>query len=238
MIEALQDSGLEVRDILRPNARNSENLPYNKHIIRLSTPQNIELLNNGSALEIPEVVIVNNNNNRGSIQIMLGIYRFICSNGMIVGDQFFNQKVRHDSNILDNLFSTLQTAREKLPMVAELVDQLKAIELGHNTSIDFKDFIHQEVIAPRLSNKNTTKIVLSNMYAQRQGDQKSDAWTTFNRFQEYALNGGINYRRYDRVDGKIKLTRNTTRKITGADSQVKLNKELFDATLNYFRISA
>lgn len=239
IIESLEDSGLVVRAISKPNARHTENLAYNKHIVRLTTPENIDLLRSSINTEVPEIIIVNNNNNRGSIQIGLGIYRLVCSNGMILGDTFFHQKVRHDSNMSSNLFNTLITARERFDDIKEIVAELKGIKLSIIEMSAFKEFIKQEVIIPNLITKGTTQVRVRNaLNPQRREDLKNDAWVMMNRLQEYLLNGGIQYQKIvKQKDDTLKLVNGTTSRVKSVDKQVQLNKAMFDKTLEYFNVA-
>lgn len=239
IIDCYEEAGLVVRDILRPGARNKENLPFNKHIVRLTTPENLEALQNGTKSEIVEIIVVNNNNNRGSISIMMGIFRFICSNGIIAGDKLFNKKVRHDGATMTNLLNALITAKERMHQVDSVIEKLKSIELCEADRLDFKKMVREKFIVPKLKTGNTTQVnVTSMLNPVRVEDQRNDAWTTFNRFQEYLIKGGIKYSKLVEVNDELTRTNGTTREIKGVDSVSKINAAFFDATLEHFNIAA
>ena len=244
MIESLEESGLVVRSISEPRARKAENLPFNKHMIRLTTQENLDLLKTREVgISIPEVVIINNNNNRGSLQVLLGIFRLVCSNGMIVGQNFNSHKIRHDKNFSTNLLNALINTRENFDRSAFIVEAMKGIELSSNEVLNFRQNILESIIIPNLTDKNTIDLnIKSNFNPQRKEDFSRDLWTIFNRYQEYLLRGGIKYQKtIEKVeDGEkiLDLKNGTTRAVNSIDRQVKLNQQLMDLTLNHFNIAA
>jgi len=236
MIEALQDTGLVIRKIQAPTGRG--NLEFNKHIVRLTTPENIELLNNRSLnIEFPEVVIVNNNNSQGVNQVLLGVYRLVCSNGMILGNSYFESRIRHSSRIIDNTVEALTAARMQFDRVVDTVNTLKSIQV--NKPMDYREFLEQEVILPMIKSDNERLTIRSNFNPQRRDDLSLDAWTILNRYQEYLIKGGIKYTRYiDDQVGHVKVVNGTTRLVKSKDKEAKLNQLIFNKTLEFFNVAA
>ena len=238
VIEVIKDNGFDIRATLAPNARNEENRQFNKHVLRITRPELLKEQN------IPEIVFINNNNNRGSAQIMLGIFRMICQNGMILGDTIHSQKIRHDSNFLDNLDNGLQLAFKDFDKTKLLLETMQNIELSSTEISAYKHFISQEVLVPMLSNKNTQKISIDNSFNPlRVEDQRNDLYTTFNRVQEHVITKGIKYQRIDEIkkegvlNNELKFINGTTRTIKAIDKNVKVNQELMNKTLDYFNIA-
>ena len=238
VIEVIKDNGFDIRATLAPNARNEENRQFNKHVLRITRPELLKEQN------IPEIVFINNNNNRGSAQIMLGIFRMICQNGMILGDTIHSQKIRHDSSFLDNLDNGLQLAFKDFDKTKLLLETMQNIELSSTEISAYKHFISQEVLVPMLSNKNTQKISIDNSFNPlRVEDQRNDLYTTFNRVQEHVITKGIKYQRIDEIkkegvlNNELKFINGTTRTIKAIDKNVKVNQELMNKTLDYFNIA-
>lgn len=239
MIESFNDVGYEVREIQKPLARNKENLPFNKHIIRL-----VKQGETFQRQETPEIVIINNNNNRGKLKVMLGIFRMICSNGIILGDSFFNQNVRHDNNFLPNLHTALSSADDNYHRIGHIISELKNIDLP-NSYYTYEQFIMNEVVRPMLLRPNTEHLTIEDHFNPlRYEDNSKDAWTQFNKLQERIIRGGISYHRIDIPTKRVRHgeydfdeVRSTTREIKGVDRLVKVNQLLMDKTLDYFDVA-
>jgi hypothetical protein len=63
------------------------------------------------------------------------------------------------------------------------------------------------------------------LVARRNEDRSNDLWTTFNRVQENAIRGGVAGRTLN-TTGNVR--RATSRPVTGIDSDIKINRRLFD----------
>jgi len=82
VVKRLQNEGWLPTSVQESHVRNQENQGYQKHLIRF---QRQDLILNGEAIE---VVLINSHNRSAAYQLMAGVFRFVCSNGMIVGDTF------------------------------------------------------------------------------------------------------------------------------------------------------
>jgi len=64
-------------------------IPYKKHIIRFRNSENDAL-----AAELgdtfPEIVLTNSHNGTSSFKFHVGLFRLVCSNGLVIADQTFN----------------------------------------------------------------------------------------------------------------------------------------------------
>lgn len=77
------------------------------------------------------LVAKNSYDSSSSFQIMLGAFRLVCSNGMIIGKQFFKYKQRHftDSIQIDipelkeNLTRMISKFNDSLPIMQRMVDK-------------------------------------------------------------------------------------------------------------------
>ena len=66
-----------------------------------------------------------------SFQFQAGLYRLVCSNGLVIADaEFANMKIRHMGYDLAELKTVIQEIVEKLPLTVECMNKLKAKELS------------------------------------------------------------------------------------------------------------
>lgn len=264
IIETLTDNGYHVNKIVAPQYRKEENALFNTHLVRLT---DLDSLNELKTLkkEVPEILIKNNLNGQASLEIMLGIYRMVCSNGMILGDQFFNYKVAHKGkDFTGRVLNGVIAAHERFNMVKKLISDLKAINLNADELFYYRKDLMSEVIKPMIIESNTKgKVIdvkiLSNFNPKRKEDLAHDAWTVFNRYQEYVIRGGIKFEKTIEVKPELKtpsqemfrevfkenllahdlqVKRGTTREVKSINKDKKLNTAIFDHAIKYFNIAA
>lgn len=246
LIDAFEQVGFAVRSISKPLARIEENRAFNKHIIRLALKEDIERIKNKDfKASFPEIVIVNNNNNRGALQVMLGIFRLVCTNGMVMGTNFYSDSIRHTGDFYNNLFNSLTNASNNFYKIDSIIDQMKSKELTVDEAVELRSALGYAYANAYLVNKNTVEYrIKSRFNPMRQADMSRDLWTVFNRYQEYYLRHGVSYSRLDKTiddngnDNGFRLINGTTRRVAGVDKTIKLNQMLMDTTLNHFNIVA
>lgn len=137
----------------------------------------------------PTIWIKNDNTGKAALTIGVGLFRFICSNGLFIGLSDFNAKIRHvDGNKAHNMLDVL-------PQVFNAaVDSLE-----NGTLIDFAvDALNTQVLDPidvvgslpnmtnRTKEKAIDSIVLSN---NRPQDQPGNAWGLYNMLNELNKKG-------------------------------------------------
>jgi hypothetical protein len=102
---------------------------FQTHLIRFRQPDNMQIARVVGDL-IPEIVLKNAHDGTAAFVLMAGIFRLVCSNGMIVADSMFaSHKIRHigfqDQNVIDAVFSVT----EGTPKIMGRVNEFKQIEL-------------------------------------------------------------------------------------------------------------
>lgn len=95
LVETLKDKGWVPFTLSATNTRVTERKGYQKHLIRF---RHRDFLNTERS-EVPELIIVNSHDGSCSYEVMSGLFRFACSNGLIVADELFQRyKIRHVKN--------------------------------------------------------------------------------------------------------------------------------------------
>lgn len=208
VIDIFQDNGLVLHgeSIVRP--RKKEKVGFQKHLLAFTRD---DLFLGDEQLQL---LLLNSHDGTCSFQLSLGVFRFACANGLISGDVESTMKIRHTGNALDRLDVAIAAMLDKLPTIAEKITTFKSIEL---TPDQRKQFIFD---AAKLRIGDQVKQV-DNCNPKRAQDLSIDLWTTFNRVQEYIIQGGLRY-----VDKENKLKK--TRKLSAVNTTVKLNKELWN----------
>ena len=208
IVHALERSGFV--PVKASAARSSlERAAFAKHLIRF---RHREHMNTHVGDWLPEVVLVNSHDGSSSYQIMAGVYRLICSNGLVVGNSFAEARVRHTKNAPDEIVEASFRVIESLPGIAEGIEDMRAIRLEPGEREAFA------AAALTLRYPDETPIRPAQLLStRRSADTSSDLWTSFNVIQENLLQGG--QRRAD--------SRRRTRKISSVSEDVRLNRSLW-----------
>jgi Domain of unknown function (DUF932) len=157
-------------------------------------------------------MLVNSHDGSSSFQIMAGVYRLVCANGMIVGNSFAEARVRHTKNVPDEIVDASFRVIESLPGIADGIESMRAITLEAGEREAFA------AAALTLRYPDEAPIRPAQLLStRRSADTSSDLWTTFNVLQENLLQGG--QRRAD--------LRRRTRKISSISEDVRLNRSLW-----------
>jgi hypothetical protein len=153
----------------------------------------------------PELVLVNAHDGSTSYQLRAGVYRLVCSNGMVVGNDLFCQRVRHQGDVISRVADAGGEIIEVFPTVIEKAEEWSKIQLTPQQQIAFAD----SAKGLRWDREGDTEVLTSDlMRTRRIQDSKSDLWTTFNVLQENIIKGGVTTRhkesRQRRKSGEVK----------------------------------
>ena len=221
VVDVFRDNGWYPVYAKESRVRSINKKGYQKHLIRFRHLDHILT----KEPDIPEIILTNSHDKTSSFIIKLGVFRFVCENGLVVGNQFKSFNIRH---IGYNSFKVEEAINEivaYLPELNEKISLYKQIELSPYEQLSlakaakevrFKEY-HQ------IDYNSILKI-------KRKGDEGNDLWRVFNRIEENSIRGGIK--------GKNLLTdRNFTSKpVTNIDKLLKINEELFNLTDTFAQI--
>ena len=176
---------------------------------------------------MPRILMTNSHDGKNSFQFQAGLYRLVCSNGLVIADaEFANMKIRHMGYDLAELKTVIQEIVEKLPLTVECMNKLKAKELSKEEQAQFA----KEALATRLSKKELSNItsdqILDLLAPTRSEDEGDDMWNVFNVIQEKVIHGMFDV--YG-VNGKVRKAR----KIKNFKQDTKVNQELYQLALSY-----
>lgn len=233
-IDILTDHGFyPVRAVQKPSRKGST-AAYNDHMITFAAPHAFD----GEG-ERGELILYNSHNARSSLKLFAGVFRFVCSNGLISG-QGFEAKLRHSKLTAASFDQLVSDQAENLPAMLENIDAMKRREISPQAALQFA----QEATAlrweydpndPNLGREYTGELrgsfatsatVLDVVNAQRSGDQGSDVWRIFNRAQETLIRGGARITSYS--DRNPYGRTRSARPIAALAETVKVNRKLWD----------
>jgi len=167
----------------------------------------------------PRISLLNSHNGTSRFEIILGMLRVVCENGLMVTVGDFEQiSFMHNSkakDVADVLTDTFFTAADRMvdaavlwaeiqlsdDQVSQLATQARNIRFGEDSPVD----------------------ALSLLRANREADQGNNLWNTFNRLQENTIIGGT------RWPGM----RRRSRRISNINAELTVNRDLWAAAAKF-----
>ncbi|WP_141040469.1 DUF932 domain-containing protein, partial [Escherichia coli] len=80
VLNGLRDNGFHQFMVCQTRVRNLDKREHTKHMIRLRHAGQI----NGT--EAKEIILLNSHDGSSSYQMLAGVFRFVCHNGLVCGD--------------------------------------------------------------------------------------------------------------------------------------------------------
>lgn len=232
VIDDLMSMGWQPVQAAQRRGRAGKTSMFSKHMIKFQNPNLIIKGNEGDDV-FPQIILTNSHDGTQSFKFMMGLYRLVCSNGLVIADEeFASFKIRHMGYSFEDLQQLITNAVEELPKKVEVINTMKSVELTEKQQKDlaFKAFLLRQGIALESEQAKEVKIsdeVLENILeTQRAEDAGNDLWVTFNRVQEAITQGGF--------QGALQGAKiRKVRKIKSFEKDLKLNQQLFDLALQY-----
>ena len=224
VIDDMQALGWGVVDAKQVKAR--KNAGYQKHMVVFGN-DDITITGKDGDTVMPRILMTNSHDGKNSFQFQAGLYRLVCSNGLVIADaEFANMKIRHMGYDLAELKTVITEIVEKLPLTVECINKLKAKQLSEKEQVEFA----KEALATRLSEKEISKYtsddIVELLNPTREEDNGNDMWSVYNVIQEKIIHGMFDV--YG-VNGKVRKAR----KIKNFKQDTQVNQELYQLALSY-----
>jgi len=212
VLESLSDNGFLVRKAAVRGCR-TRDPELARHMIVARHESYSSVPVNGL---VPEVVIINSHDGTSAFRIQAGLFRLVCSNGLVVPQSHFaSARIYHRSVTMDAVIE------KSLMVIEKAVDAAKATEKMMSVTIDKArqiEFAKQTLEKVWQRDGLPPELLLSR---RRQEDQKDDVFTVFNVIQENLMRGGLHY---VRANGR----NSTTHGIRTMDNELLMNQRLWD----------
>lgn len=217
VLETLRRAGWTPHNAVQARPKTADRYGYAKHMIRLR--------HESSYLgkyqpEIAEVVLINSHDGSSAYQLFAGLYRFLCSNGLVAGDTFTNVRVPHKGNVLAEIADAVEMVNTEFPRMLQRVEQMKAFVLHKDEQLDFA----VRALLARYGEEESPLKPSQLLEARRSEPNEGSLWTTYNVVQENMIKGGLLGSKHDK-NGRI--VRRRSRSIKGINQNVALNRSLW-----------
>jgi len=197
---------------------------YTKHMIRLRQRGVAPVTELGGLF--PELVLINSHDGSSSYQLMAGLFRLVCSNGMVVCDSDMGSvRIPHKAGAIGDVIDASYTVVESAAGSIERARDWSRIELKRDEQVYLAESAH----ALRFEEGTAIGEAISPhalLAPRRMADTGSDLWSITNRLQENVIKGGLTGIARNPEDRR-RSRRVSARAVTGVDQDVRLNKQLW-----------
>jgi uncharacterized protein DUF932 len=208
---------------------------YQKHMVRFRQP-GIQPVNG----VFPEVLLTNSHDGSASFTFMAGLFRLVCTNGLIVSEGMFGSiRVRHMNFDQSEVIDAVEHVVRDTPALLEHVDIFQHILVSQEEQFAFAE----SALNMKFQNKghrvdagqqaryqieDRTFDLTRLIQPQRSADaDRPSLWNTFNVVQEKFTKGAIFEDTVRRDAHGIPTHVSKVRGIKGIDESIRVNKELW-----------
>jgi len=191
---------------------------FQKHLLIFRNP---DLVINGADGDVvyPTVLISNSHDGSSSFTFQSGIFRAICSNGLVVSTQDFDKlRIRHMNYTFEELQEKIKFMVEQLPLTVESMNKMKSTQLSEDQARD----LAKRSLTTRFEEDeiDALNIDLDALLTPiRVEDKPNDLFTVFNRIQEKILGGDFSYMSGTKI--------RKARKVKNFQQDIKINAQLY-----------
>lgn len=212
VLAELRKEGFEPFMVCQTRTRQENRRDYTKHMLRLRHASQID------GAEANEVILLNSHDGTSSYQMLAGMFRFVCQNGLVCGDTFADMRVLHKGNVIDDVIEGAYEVMQGFERVQRSRDAMRAITFDDREA---EVFARAALMLKYDDSGKAPPITESQVLRPRRFDDSgSDLWSIFNRVQENLTKGGLSART---ANGR----RQRTRPVHGIDQSVRLNRALW-----------
>lgn len=215
ILDGMRTAGYFPIEVSQGGSRIENKHQWTKHLVRFRHADHLGMGHQNA----PEIVLVNSHDGTSSYQMMSGIFRMVCSNGLILGDSAVPCiKVPHKGDVAERVVAAADQIIDQTGRVFATIDSWRCRLLSDTEIARFAAFAN----ALRFPGAEETRWTTM---ARRFEDAEPTLWNVFNRVQENMLNGGPD-RRVVSATGSISLRK--VRPIRNVAGVLKLNRDLWE----------
>lgn len=219
VLRGLHKEGFEPFMVAQGGSRIEGKTEFTKHMIRM---RHAGQMRQGRS-EAPEIILINSHDGASSYQMLAGVFRFVCCNGLVVGDVIDDIRIPHKGHIQGEVIEGAFRVLEAFEHVDAATESMKGLTLRPEEHQAFATaalvlrYGEPENDAARPAAPITAQQL---MQPRRMEDLGDSLWLSFQRTQENLMRGGQPGRS---SQGK----RMHTRAVGSIDRGVQLNRALW-----------
>jgi len=199
---------------------------FSKHMISFQNPD-IKITAKDGDNAFPRIIMTNSHDGLQAFKFSVGIFRLVCSNGLVVADEKFSDfKIRHKGYTFTELRDVVAQAVKDLPNKVEVLNKMrnKILTQDEKQKLALDAMLIRAGITPDSDkakefeyDQETIEDILE---PKREADKGDDLWKIFNVIQEKITQGEFHAALKGAKVRKV-------RKIKSFEKDLQVNKELF-----------
>ncbi len=210
LLDSLKQEGFQPFFACQTRVRDQSKREHTKHMLRLRREGQI------TGKQVPEIILLNSHDGSSSYQMLPGLFRAVCQNGLICGESFGEVRVPHKGNVVEKVIEGAYEVLGIFDQVEEKRDAMQSLLLPPPA----QQAMAKAALTYRFGEEHQPVTESQILTPRRYEDRQDDLWSVFNRCQENLLKGGLPGRT---AQGK----RTHTRAVNGIDGDIKLNRALW-----------
>ena len=231
VLRGLRKEGFEPFMVAQGKSRTEGRSEYTKHMIRMRHAGQAQ-----SKPEANEIILINSHDGASSYQMLAGVFRFVCCNGLVVGDVVEDIRIPHKGNIQGEVIEGAFRVLDEFEVVSEHTEAMKALQLAPAEEMAFATAalalrFGEQTIEQTGGHQPAPITARQLIDARRSDDLGNSLWNTLQRVQENVIRGGLAGRS---AQGR-KLQ---TRPVASIDRGVSLNRALWTLAEEMRKIKA
>lgn len=181
----------------------------------------------------PRIVLQNSADGLSRLKFGCGLYRLVCSNGLVISDlKLAEFSVQHINYTFEYVKKLIQEIVAELPRQVEQINEMQHVQLSFEQKLDFA----KEALKIRkgLKEEDDLKVdeeTLTDMLTPvRDEDKGDDLWKVYNVLQEKVVKGGFSVAK----DEKSRARK--VREVKSFISSFRMSRDLDSIARNYLPV--
>ena len=232
VIQDMEKLGWKVVRAAQRRATKKSSGRFSYHMVALQNPdiKITKQVDGGEEIVecFPQIILTNSHDGLSCFQFRVGLYRCICSNGLVISDAELSEfKIRHIYYSFENLRAVVVRILEALPSKVERMSQMSNVLLSEDQKLDFAKkalSIRKGVKEEELqADEETYKDLLTPV---RKEDEGSSLWNVYNVLQEKIVKGGYTTAEEGKKARKV-------RKVTSFIKELDFSRRIDEVAQSY-----
>jgi len=216
VLRGLRKEGFEPFLVAQSKSRIEGKTEFTKHMIRMRHAGQLS-----TRPEANEIILINSHDGASSYQMLAGVFRFVCCNGLVVGDVANDIRIPHKGSIEGDVIEGAFRVLEDFEAVDASTEGMKALDLKPDEERAFATAALALRYGERTEGQPPTPITVEQLTeARRFEDVGHSLWLSMNRVQSNMMQGGQPGRS---AQGR----RMHTRPVGSIDRTITLNRALW-----------
>lgn len=220
VLRGLRKEGFEPFMVAQGSSRVEGKTEFTKHMIRMRHAGQVQ-----TKPEANEIILINSHDGASSYQMLAGMFRFVCCNGLVVGDVVEDLRIPHRGNVKGEVIEGAFRVLDEFETVEAHAQGMKALQLDPREQLAFATAalalrFGERALADTGGHIAAPITAEQLTQARRPEDLGNSLWATFQRTQENVIQGG--------QPGRTAQGRRVhTRPVASIDRGVSLNRALW-----------